>query len=165
MAKRPTSVDFGHAPRRSPFRLLFRLMFFGVLVAGVTLGLQHSRSLFRAISGGLIERDHREIEVVKPPPGIGLRPVEISVRLQDQGAGIDEVIIRAEQGSKRHEILRKKYPQPLKDTTESFVVNGKEQKFSEGQVLFTITAFDRSFWINSNSKSVTFTVDYHIPKL
>ncbi|MCB9029451.1 MAG: M23 family metallopeptidase [Deltaproteobacteria bacterium] len=96
--------------------------------------------------------------------GLGLAPVEINIELSDQGTGLDEVIVRTEQGRITQELYRKSF-QGTKLEKIRLPFQGPESGLEEGEVTIEVKVFDKSFWSNGDTKRFSLPVDYHRPKL
>ncbi|HQH26073.1 MAG TPA: M23 family metallopeptidase [Oligoflexia bacterium] len=105
------------------------------------------------------------IDVIKPPAGMSTEPLKIKIQLADKQSGLDEVIIRAEQGRDLRDLLRKKYRERQEEDIIELTLNGKESGFHEGDLRLLILAFDRSFWSNAAKATFTLRVDYEKPRL
>jgi hypothetical protein len=105
------------------------------------------------------------IEIVKPPAGLGVEPLELTIRVKDDQSGLDQVIVRAEQGNELRDILRKDYPTKQMEDTVKLTLQGKASGFREGDLRLLILAFDRSFWSNSAKATFQLRVDYEPPKI
>lgn len=111
-----------------------------------------------------LETTPPEIIAAKTPPGIGLAPVSVEFNLFDNGAGLDEVVVRTKQRAGSKEVLR----QPLGGKASHKVIidfPGDKSDLEEGPVEIEVKAFDRSFWNNSFSRSITLNVDFHRPRI
>ena len=138
-------------------RLFILIVSIGVLVP---VGYGFAARFYRTYG----EFSAPQIEVVELPRGIGIAPVTLSLRVNDVGAGLDEVIVRARQRGRVRELLRRKLG-GASSFAEKIDFQGTKSNFSEGVVDFEIVAFDRSFWSNRGEKAVQMRVDYHKPKV
>lgn len=118
------------------------------------------------IGPGFFEHFSPDVEIQSAPAGIGVNPAKLSIRISDPGAGLDEVIIRAQQAKRKLDLLTKFYQKGRQKEDEiDLEINGQEQKFREGTVEITIHAFDRSFFNNRTVKTLELPVDYRKPRL
>jgi murein DD-endopeptidase MepM/ murein hydrolase activator NlpD len=114
----------------------------------------------------LLERDPPTITIKEIPVGLGLRPITLSIIFEDVGAGLDEVIIRSEQTADIKTIFRKSYSGPKVHKDEILLeLSGRDLGFVEGEVQIVISAFDRSFWSNGKSETISLLVDYRPPRI
>ncbi len=105
-----------------------------------------------------------EIIPVEIPRGIGLAPVTLKMDLRDYGAGLDEVVVRAKQRGRSREILRQGLG-GKKATRVAIDFPGDKSDLEEGAVELEVKAFDRSFWNNGATQSVSLKVDFRKPRL
>ncbi len=114
-----------------------------------------------------LENNPPHIELVNPPYGIGLETVELEFEVVDSGAGIDEVVVRSDQGGKltTHERFNINSGRRVNRRRFSTELKSRQEGFAEGVVSLRITAFDRSFWSNKTSRELVLKVDYQPPRL
>lgn len=85
-----------------------------------------------AVALNFFERGNPEIIQSRMPPGVGATPAEFEFLVRDEGAGLDEVIVRTEQEGDVREVMQKRYPTAKLSDRISFKVDGKELGLSEG---------------------------------
>ncbi|NMC63916.1 MAG: hypothetical protein GYA55_12200, partial [SAR324 cluster bacterium] len=117
------------------------------------------------IGPDFFERTPPEIEVIQEPKGIGLLPTRLQFLVRDSGAGLDEVVVRAQQAKRKLDIFSQYYHEKNKEDRISIDISGKEQGLREGSVAFSILAFDKGFFNNKASKILELPVDYRKPRL
>jgi murein DD-endopeptidase MepM/ murein hydrolase activator NlpD len=139
------------------FRLFILIVTIGVLIP---VGYGFAARFYRMYG----EFTAPQIEIVELPRGIGIAPVTLSFRVEDTGAGLDEVIVRTRQRGRVREMLRRKLAGAA-TFSEQIELLGSKSNFSEGVVDFEILAFDRAFWSNRGEKVLQLRVDYHKPKV
>jgi murein DD-endopeptidase MepM/ murein hydrolase activator NlpD len=113
----------------------------------------------------VLERDLPNITVNALPPGIGQEPIEFTIDVEDLGSGMDEVIVRSEQGSEVRTLHSVKYKTRKKRDRITVSIDGRAQGFREGRVRISILVFDRSFWNSSIKRSFDLNVDYIAPQI
>lgn len=111
---------------------------------------------------GFVEHSPPVITILEQPRGIGKAPVRLIIKVEDTGAGIDEVVVRATQKDKTREIERRSSG-GAKSQTLTLHFPGQESGFEEGSVKFEIRAFDRTLWNNRGEKTLELPVDYRAP--
>jgi murein DD-endopeptidase MepM/ murein hydrolase activator NlpD len=111
------------------------------------------------------EDSNPQVQIINPPPGFGTSTISLELLLTDQGAGLDEIIVRTEQNTVSKEIFHKRYVDRVVEEKVSININAKELKLAPGMVKINIALFDKSFWSNTEKLSQDFVVRYDIPKL
>lgn len=100
------------------------------------------------------------------PRGIGAESVTIGLDVSDNGAGLDEVIVRIVQNNLPKELVRKTYPKTaILYETLSFDIDPKELQLDEGNVELQVTAFDKALWNNGAKLSTIIEVNYLKPQI
>ncbi len=159
--------DFGEfgtsapASKRFSFRSFFRLF----IVAFILLLIPVTVYCWRLVQGSFAEQVPPVLRILDAPPGIGIEPSTLRLEIEDAGAGVDEVIVRAEQGSEIRTLYKMNYETAVKKEIVEIPLKGKAGGFREGSVRITATAFDRSFWSNSASTSITLDADFRKPRI
>jgi len=122
---------------------------------------------WRKIYSNYLENNPPHIELVNPPYGIGLEPVRLEFKVIDSGAGIDEVVVRSDQGGKltTHERFSLGSRKKVNNRTFFVDLKSRQEGFAEGVVSIKITAFDRSFWSNRITRELVLKVDYRPPRI
>ncbi|MCB0310178.1 MAG: M23 family metallopeptidase [Bdellovibrionales bacterium] len=111
-----------------------------------------------------LEYNSPQITVTEMLRGIGRTPVSMRIELRDDGAGLDEVVIRTQQRGTPRLLLRKNLNgEKRKQVSIEFL--GDKSDLEEGTAFLEIRAFDRSFWSNRAEVSIPLEVDYRKPKI
>lgn len=105
------------------------------------------------------------IEIQGPLPGIGLEPTELKIVVKDEGSGLDEVIVRSEQGDQVKNLVKKRYNQMQNEDLITVPFKGKSSGFDEGKLRIAVLVFDRSYWSNSARATVDLDVSYEKPTI
>lgn len=113
----------------------------------------------------VLEKDLPSIKINSLPPGIGQETVEFTIDVEDLGSGMDEVIVRSEQGQEVRTLYSKKYKSRTERDRIRITVDGRAEGFREGRVRFSVLVFDRSFWNSSIKRSFDLKVDYVAPQI
>lgn len=111
-----------------------------------------------------LERQGPRIVATEMPRGVGISPVSLKLLISDDGAGLDEVVVRVRQRGPSKELKR----ESLKGKKSSELVidlDGEKSEFEEGLVNLQVRAFDRSFWSNTTEVNVPLRVDYRKPRV
>ncbi|MGA1192011.1 MAG: murein hydrolase activator EnvC family protein [Bdellovibrionota bacterium] len=138
---------------------VIRPFLFLVSLVGIVGGV-----FYRGTLVNFLESEAPFIESVFIPEGIGVEGAEIILRVRDDGAGIDEIVVRAQQHGIETELLR----QSLGGVSEQefrIPLDGEGGRFREGKLDLLVRAFDRSFWSNGDEVELSLVVDYQTPKL
>lgn len=147
------------APRKRlfSFKFLFGVILVGALMPLVLLG-------WGDLWKNFLENSAPGIEILEAPRGIGLIPGTLIIRATDVGAGLDAVVVRANQKGQFFDIHKESFNRAL---TAEFEVDlaSAAQKMKEGVVDIEIKAFDKSFWSNTGTKTIAIPVDYRRPEL
>ena len=159
------AASFGQGKPVFRRRRIWRVVVFGIICASVVIGVPKGVAAFNRLYDAFGEKEPPAIEVLKPPPGIGLHPAELNIQVTDAQSGIDEVVVRVEQAGKTHELERKQYKTRLKRDVLKLSINGKVLKLNEGPAKFIVKAYDKSFWSNSAQNNFSLDIDYGVPKL
>lgn len=141
----------------SPFRITLFLGIPLIVAGGAYLSL---RDTYRRYA----ETQAPVIEIVEVPSGIGAGQARFRLRLSDDGAGLDEVVVRLKHKSASREVLRKTLGGGAEEEVE-VKFSGQDLGLVEGSVSIEIRAFDRSFWSNAAEQELKLKVDYRKPRL
>jgi|GEM_PF-864380 len=148
------------SPRQRPLvRLRFMLIILA-LAALVTVAMAGWRDLY----SGFLEPIAPTIAVEELPRGIGLAPVSLKLSIQDEGAGLDEIVVRVRQRDRTRELLRKSL-NGRKHESLTLDFSGDPSVLEEGLAELEIKAFDRALWSNSGSLDIPLKVDYRRPRI
>lgn len=116
------------------------------------------------LSRNFFELGKPEIIINEAPRGVGLTPVSLKFTLRDEGAGLDEVIVRALQKA-NSTLLKQESLKGQHEVQFNVDIPGDRSIFEEGRASLEISVFDRSFRSNKSVRSVPLQVDYRRPKL
>ena len=118
------------------------------------------------IGPGFFENVAPVITLENVPEGFGNTPAVFRIHVEDDEAGLDEVIVRAQQAKRKVDLLTKFYQKSRqKEDLLELSVTGPEQGLREGKVTLTVSAFDRSFFNNKAVRTMELPVDYRKPRL
>jgi murein DD-endopeptidase MepM/ murein hydrolase activator NlpD len=134
-------------------------------VAGYVIYLKLSGDPRYIVASHFIERDSPTISIVQAPQGLGPDADSLVVLVEDDGAGVDELLVKASQGSDERIITKKFFDRPVQKDSVRIPLDAKELGLSEGPVKIKFTVFDRAFWSNSGKTSVELSVDFHKPQI
>jgi len=116
--------------------------------------------------GEFFERNSPNISFINIPKGLGADPSTITFEAKDDGIGLDEIVVRAEQLGKRVDIGSYKIlTQEKKSVSKTIEIKAKDLGLREGDVKFTAIAFDRSFFSNKQESSISLPVDFQKLKI
>ncbi|MCB0329417.1 MAG: M23 family metallopeptidase [Bdellovibrionales bacterium] len=118
---------------------------------------------WQEIYQGFLERSQPIISIEKPR-GIGKAPVRLVIDFEDNGAGLDEIVVRVTQKGITRELERQSLGGAAKKSV-TLHLPGRESGFEEGVVQFQVRAFDRSLWSNTTEENFDLTVDYRSPAI
>ena len=151
----------GRGAGASPGRLSLRALLIVVLfAAALTVAFVFWVNIYQSF----LETSAPIITLSDVPRGIGITPVTVIVDLNDDGAGLDEVVIRLRQRGSSRELLRRSLEGKIAERIPlSFA--GEQSGLEEGPVSIEIRAFDRSFWNNAAEKTLDLRVDYRRPRI
>lgn len=144
----------------------FRLKYFIIVVLIFTVvpfaavGLN---DLYRSITD-VLERQPPVIQLIEVPRGIGLSPVSIKFNVVDNGAGLDEIVVRLRQRGAEKELQRLS----LRGKRSHEIIldfSAEDGSLIEGVAMIDVRAFDRSFWSNRAESSLPLRVDFRKPKI
>jgi murein DD-endopeptidase MepM/ murein hydrolase activator NlpD len=159
MSKEPPSSG----PQR--VRRLFGLLRLAVIVMGTAALVPVAYAGWRELYTRFLEKTGPTIEQAETfPRGIGLAPVSYRFSVKDEGAGLDEVVVRVRQKARLQEVVRR----PLNGKPFALVVvNFPDPRLTleEGKATLEVKVFDKSFWSNKTEQSLEITVDYRKPTL
>lgn len=160
--ERPFGVFGTPSPNRGKGGFpLIRVVMGIILLSAIPLAISGWDDLYRNI----IEREPPDIKIVKAPPGIGVAPSQLIFTVKDIHSGVDQVIVRAEQGNDVQTILKKSFPSRSTEETITLPLDGKELSLREGPLRLSIVAFDRSFWSSSFMTTIDTVVDFEAPRI
>lgn len=139
-----------------------------VIILLICILLSASFCIFVYIRSGSLSLSFFE----KEPPfvtaplsiGLGIETKDIQINIKDNGAGLDEVIVKLDVDGKIHEITKKRYPVKTPVDTFTISLNSKELGLKEGKAILHISAFDRSFYVNGSEKEIPVVIKFNKPK-
>lgn len=109
-----------------------------------------------------LENGRPEILILESPRGVGLAPTVMGLTVSDEGAGLDEIVVRARQRNRKKELFRQKYKRDA-HATVSIPISKEDGFFLEGDAEIEIKAFDKSFWSNTAITTIPLKVDFKKP--
>ena len=153
-------VDPVHKSRKK--RRRNALLFFFFLSVLTPIGIK----LYREAYVNYLEKIPPTIRLVDPPEGISKSPSKLTVEIEDDLSGLDEVVVRYEQNNRLKDLKKIKLrDKNLNKKTISVELDGKKLGLLAGEVRVFIVAFDKSFWSNSRKADIFLNVDYTSPKI
>ncbi len=167
----PDSATTENQVRPSRAKRFKRWLLRKVIVLGVIAALLGIAYLCLASSeeykpyANFFEQTPPSVEVLKLPPGVGVEPGLVRLRVEDTGTGLDELIVRTDQGGEQREVFRKRYAEPKFEDMVEFTVSGKDLDLTEGSFDLLVRAFDRAYWSNGTRKEIQLKVNFERPKL
>ena len=158
------AVSVGEDGRVS-LRMIFWIVVLSILLAAAFYLKRLSEDDRYALYFHFFESVGPEITFIDPPPGLGAGSNRVQISLRDPGAGLDEVVVRLEQGGDVRELVRKRYHEDVRQEIIELTIEPKKLKLTEGNVRFYVKAFDRAFWSNGNALEQDLPVDYRKPRI
>jgi murein DD-endopeptidase MepM/ murein hydrolase activator NlpD len=135
-----------------------------VLVAGTVAFSQLTHT--NPLSPSFIESEPPQIAWQEAPRGLGAEPAILTIKMQDSGAGLDEVIVRLLQNNKPTELMRRTFgAATVRDETIEVTVNPRELGLREGNAEVQVLAFDKSLWNNGAQLSKIVEINYLKPQI
>ncbi len=110
------------------------------------------------------EKNSPEIIVSDEMLGIGIKPTNFKIDLEDSEAGLDAVTVKLNQKN-RYITLKNQKLNGEKKATIQINLDFNELKLTEGIATLVVKAFDKSFWSNTSEKTITLDVDARNPSL
>lgn len=142
---------------KSSVRILIMLFLIALLLPFAFTGWKDIYSQF-------LEKTAPVISLSDVPRGIGLLPVVLRFSVSDELAGLDEVVVRAQQRGVVTDLLKEKLS-GVRSRSFELSFDGERSGLSEGEVVLDIRAFDRSFWSNRAEERLSLSVDFKKPSL
>lgn len=139
------SSSYSRRSRRSPLLLVV----LALIVVGIGAALSQT-SIPSQLSSAL-EQNSPQISL-DLPGGFGADTQKFVVRVQDEGAGLKEVVVSAEQDGNKVELARKSLGGET-STEIPVEFNAKTSGFKDGAVLFTVSAADSSYFKNAATQT------------
>ncbi len=137
-------------------------LFVLLIVALVPVAIFGWKNLY--LSKDFFELSEPQIIISEAPRGVGLTPVSVRFKLKDDGAGLDEVVVRAVQRGKET-VLKQESLKGQKEVQFNVDIPGDRSIFDEGKASLEVSVFDRSFRSNKALATIPLQVDYRRPKL
>lgn len=135
-----------------------------ILVAGTVVFSQLTHT--KPLSASFIESAPPQITWHDEPRGLGAEPAVLAVNAQDQGSGLDEIIVRILQNNKPTELMRRSFgTATVHDETLEVSVNPKALGLREGNAEVQVLAFDKSLWNNGSQLSKIVEINYLKPQI
>ncbi len=120
---------------------------------------------YGTVNLSFLERTPPTIQSSTTSIGIGADVTPISIMLEDSGAGLDEVVVRIDQGGKVQDLFRKSFDAGVTSETISLDISAKEKNLKEGEAQIRVSVFDKSFWNNGSTESFSAFIDYTKPRV
>ncbi len=136
------------------------LFFLALLGALIPLGLAGWRDLYEAV----LENNPPIITPIEVPRGLGLIPVTLQLRINDESSGLDELVVRLSQKGSSRDFIRKEL-RGAKSEELSLELKQDTLELEEGSATIEVKAFDRSLWSNSAEVTIPLVIDYRRPKI
>lgn len=135
-------------------------------LAIVFLSILAALSLFSFpyLNNNFLETSAPKLIIKNIPKGFGEISDKIEFEVKDMESGIDQVLVRIFQNTKRIKIFSKKYNR-TNSTLISVNVSGQELELEKGIASIQIRAFDSSFWNNKAELNFNLGVDYNKPEI
>jgi murein DD-endopeptidase MepM/ murein hydrolase activator NlpD len=96
----------------------------------------------------------------------GIDGAELSVIADDDGIGLDEVIVRLNDGSREQEFAKKRYESfGTRHDEMPLSLTGKTIGSKPRNAILRITAFNKSFWSQKSEIQLNLTFDFDRPRL
>jgi hypothetical protein len=135
---------------------VIRIFLILVVIAAAFVGITYREKLV------FFERTPPRITLDNVPKTIGIQPVTAIIDAHDDGAGIDQVIVRLG----KEEILNTSFKEWKNGhVTVPLELNGKVLGIKEGgKVDITVRVFDKSFFSNGSELSFEVTGDFIRPR-
>jgi murein DD-endopeptidase MepM/ murein hydrolase activator NlpD len=112
------------------------------------------------------EQNAPTVEWIDEPLGIGADEASMQLLVRDQGAGLDEVVIRISQKNAPKELAREKITTSGEaERTVTFKINAKKLELREGVAEISVVAFDKSIWSNGISMAKLLPVTFSKPRI
>jgi murein DD-endopeptidase MepM/ murein hydrolase activator NlpD len=148
------------------FALLLLVFFFSIVSAGVFGFIQISHT--NPLTPFFLETTPPSITWIQEPVGFGADPATVSFEVLDEGAGLDEIIVRLAQNNapKAKQLKRITIDQTgVSSQRVDFTIDPKALLLREGKAEITILAFDKSLWNNSSKIPKTVEVNFSKPHI
>ena len=143
---------------RSRMRSLVMVVLIAALMPTALVGWNELYSAHLELSAPVVE-------MLETPRGIGLTPVRIIFKVQDLGAGLDQVDTEfvSANGSSRTLLSRSLKGKSSERFTLEF--SGDTSELEEGPGVLRVSASDKSLWGNRSTFELALRVDFHKPTI
>lgn len=149
--------------QRGGIYFLFFLLLCAASILATGIIVFQRISLTDPLSPLFLEEDPPKIEFINPPKGLGNGSVTLSVQVDDEKTGLDQLLVRIVQDNKAQELLRKNFQLPAPKTQLlTAEIDPKKLGLKEGNVEIQAVAFDKALW--SNSAKVTRLLEVNFSK-
>ncbi len=128
-------------------------------IAIVPVGL----AVWNSVSDRYFENNGPLLTITEKPEGMGAGISRLGFTLFDEGAGLDEVVVRLRPRKGPPKDIFKKEYKGRKEAQELVEFNAADLGLDPGPVTIAIRAFDRSVWSNTSEASINERVDFKKP--
>lgn len=111
------------------------------------------------------EEEAPTIVVESIPPGLGVIPKEIKLKIEDNKSGLELVRARLEQSRLNESLFSTNLPWGTSIHEASFKLNAKDLGLRKGNVKITVEAFDRSLKSNGAKYSFELPIRFDAPSI
>jgi murein DD-endopeptidase MepM/ murein hydrolase activator NlpD len=151
--------------RGGMYFLLF-LLFSAISIIATGIVVFQRLTLTDPLSPLFLEQIPPKIELINPPKGLGNESVTLSVQVDDEQSGLDQLLIRIVQDNKAQELLRKNFQLPAPKTeTIAAEIDPKKLGLKEGNVEIQALAFDKALWSNGTKATRLLEVNFSKPHI
>ncbi len=113
-----------------------------------------------------LERSAPEMVWIDEPVGLGADPTSASLSVSDDGAGLDEIIVRLVQNNQPRELQRTSFDERgVNDKRIDLTIDPKQLGLREGKVELQVLAFDKALWSNSIKVPKSLVVNFSKPRV
>jgi len=145
-------------------RALLRTIIAFVLLV-LTLGIGLTIYFDRPLSFAFFETTAPTVTPEGGIKAVGARPSTARLKVEDGGAGLDEVVVRIEQNGKVRDVAKHTLENNVYSKVLEVPLDGKALDLREGQATLHVVAFDRSFFSNGFQGSFPLKVDFVRPRV
>jgi murein DD-endopeptidase MepM/ murein hydrolase activator NlpD len=146
------------------FPLFLLVLFVSIVSAGLVafISITHTNPF----SPIFLERTPPEMVWIDEPLGIGADPTSASLSVSDDGAGLDEVIVRLVQNNQPKELQRIAFEERgVADKRIDLSIDPKQLGLREGKIELQVLAFDKTLWSNSMRVPKPLVVNFSKPRI
>ncbi|MFO0417383.1 MAG: hypothetical protein ACK5Y6_08855, partial [Pseudomonadota bacterium] len=146
------------------FTLLLLIVSASIIGVGITafMRLTHTNPL----SSNFLEEAPPSLTWHEQPRGLGAETVNLALTANDEGAGLDEVVVRVVQNNQPRDLVRKTFGTTrVNNETIDIAVSPKELGLKEGNAELQVLAFDKALWSNGARISTIVEVNYLKPQI